>query len=160
MHLCTRRVFMTDGSVCCAAASLWLEPQQLCLITYAAQQLFCHVKCSQCLERETSHNSNQELSSELICDETHTHTLCCHEMFVCVCVHMHSLSEGVSRFPREAATSGFIACIDCDSSQVKGSICGLQRGVDSSVLPQTPPPHPNLISDTPHSWTQHLITAA
>lgn len=71
---------MTDGSVCCAAASLWLEPQQLCLITYAAQQLFCHVKCSQCLERGTSHDSNQELSSGLICDETHTHTHFTHTM--------------------------------------------------------------------------------
>lgn len=67
------------------------------------------------------------------------------------CAHTHIPVWGcASHLSWEAAGFGFIACIDRGSGCVKGSICGLKGGVNSSVLHHKPPQ----LSDT--FQTQHL----
>ena len=136
-------------SVCVSATRAYAVLQRLsgwhlssCPIACAAHWLFCHVDCSGCLMREacltategcpvdwfvmghTHMNTRTHAHAHNISSYRETHT----------CAQTHIAWGCVSQLPGEAAGSGFIAYIDRGSGCVKGSICGLKRGADSSVL--------------------------
>lgn len=112
LHVCTKRVslyvtllefkcnyaFMhnacvciSDGSICCTTASLWLEPQQLSdHLCSTVTVLSCWMWASQ---EASAHVSHQGLSSWLICVGTHTHhhlAHCAADTQTDVCVHAHT----------------------------------------------------------------------
>lgn len=129
--------FMHNVCVCACALTTYAVVRLLstwslssCGIIYAAHWLFCHVECSESLEREAHLTATKGCPAIwFVLIRTYTpspHTFCCWHMERCV-QRTHNTLEGLSQFPREAAEFGFIACIDCGLGRVERSICGLSH---------------------------------
>lgn len=101
-----------------------------CAIIYAAHWLFCHVECSESLEREAHLTATKGCPADwFVLVHTYTpspHTLCCWHMERCVHTHTH-FAWGFVTVPQRGCWVWFYCLYWLWLGRVERSICGLSH---------------------------------